>query len=274
MTGDDATKHMRELAQVYSDWAISERLSESLDPRGLDLLEHTAARYLRARDRMLDIGCRDAGYLTRLVPRHGCTGVGLDPLARHATMAVAKVREADLAHAIAVERGVIEHLPHEDATFDFIWCRDVLALVHDLQAGMRECARVLKPGGHMLAYCVFATERLEPREAAMMNGALSNRPENMVEARMEAAIEAAGLRIALKDVVSTEWREYEEEREKPASEELLQLARLRRNRDALVAEFGEHMYRMAEASAHWLPYILLGKLLPVMYVLEHEAAQR
>src|SRR5688572_32491481 len=137
MTSSDATEHMRELAQVYGDWPISERLSESLNPRGLDLLEDTAARYLRAGDRILDIGCRDAGYLTRLVPRHGCTGVGLDPLARHAALAVENVREHALAGAIAVERGVIEHLPHADATFDFIWCRDVLALVHDLQAGMR-----------------------------------------------------------------------------------------------------------------------------------------
>jgi hypothetical protein len=70
--------------------------------------------------------------------------------------------------------------------------------------------------------------------------------------------------------VGTEWREYEEERTKPASEELLQLARLRRNRQALMAEFGVRMYQVAEASAHWLPYILLGKLLPVMYVLERE----
>ena len=67
-----------------------------------------------------------------------------------------------------------------------------------------------------------------------------------------------------------ERREYEEERTQPASQELLQLARLRRNREALVAEFGERMYQVAEASAHWLPYILLGKLLPVMYVLAHE----
>jgi SAM-dependent methyltransferase len=271
---NDAAEHMRELVQVYSDWPISARLGESLNPRGLDLLENTAARYLRAGDRMLDIGCRDAGYLTRLVSRHGCRGIGLDPLARHATLAIENVREQSLAGAIAVERGVIEHLPHADAAFDFIWCRDVLALVHDLEAGMREAARVLKPGAHMLAYCVFATERLEPREAAMMNRALGNRPENMVEMRMEAAFDAAGLRIAVKDVVSTEWREYEEERDKPASEELLQLARLRRNREALVAEFGERMYAIAEASAHWLPYILLGKLLPVLYVLEREADRR
>jgi hypothetical protein len=122
----------------------------------------------------------------------------------------------------------------------------------------------------MLAYCVYATERLEPREAAMMNGALGNVPEHMVESRMEAAFKAAGLRIAVKNVVGTEWREYEEERTRPASQELLELARLRRNREALIAEFGERMYELAEASAHWLPYILLGKLLPVMYVLEHE----
>jgi len=262
---------MGELVEVYSDWAISARLSESLNPRGLDLLEQTAARYLKAGDRILDIGCRDAGYLVRLAERHGCTGVGLDPLARHARMAVEQVREHGLEAAVKIERGVIEALPHPDATFDFIWCRDVLALLNDLEAGMREACRVLRPGGHMLVYAVFATERLEPREAAMLHGALGNVPEHMVQSRVESAFAAAGLHAAVKDVVGTEWREYEEERTRPASQELLELARLRRNREALVAEFGERMYSIAEASAHWLPYILLGKLLPVMYVLDRRA---
>ena len=46
---------------------------------------------------------------------------------------------------------------------DWIWCRDVLVHV-DVRPGFAECARILKPGGVMLAYVTLATERLEPRE--------------------------------------------------------------------------------------------------------------
>jgi SAM-dependent methyltransferase len=204
------------------------------------------------------------------VQAHGCTAVGLDPMAGNVATARARAREAGVEHHVHIARAIMEHLPHADGTFDFIWSRDTLALIGDLPAGLAEAARVLRPGGHMLAYVVFATERLEPREAAMLNEPLGNVPANMDQTRVEALFATVGLRVAVKDVISTEWREYEEERTQPASTELLQLARLRRQREQFVAEFGEEMFRMVEASAHWLPYILLGKLLPVMYVLQRK----
>jgi hypothetical protein len=69
--------------------------------------------------------------------------------------------------------------------------------------------------------------------------------------------------------VATEWREYAEERMRPASRALLQLARLRRQRDAIVADHGEDIYRHVEANLHWEVFQFLGKLLPVVFVLRH-----
>ena len=56
-------------------------------------------------------------------------------------------------------------MPLADASVDWIWCRDVLVHV-DVRRGLAECARVLRPGGAMVAHVTLATDELEPREAA------------------------------------------------------------------------------------------------------------
>jgi hypothetical protein len=50
--------------------------------------------------------------------------------------------------------------------------------------------------------------------------------------------------------------------------DLLRLARLRRRRDAIVEEYGQELYDLAQASLSWLPYQMLGKLQPTMYILK------
>ena len=140
-------------------------------------------------------------------------------------------------------------------------------VVPDLQAGLSEVARVLKPGGAAVIYTVFATPRLEHREAAAVNRPLGNMPENLERARVEEAFEKAGFRVERLEEIGTEFREYEEERTQPVSESLLQLARLRRRREEVIERFGRDKYDVWEASLHWLAYLLMGKLEPVAYVL-------
>jgi SAM-dependent methyltransferase len=70
-----------------------------------------------------------------------------------------------------------------------VWCRDVLEVIPDLQAGLSEVARVLKPGGSAVIYTVFATPRLEPREAAAVNQPLGSVPQNLERAWVEEASE-------------------------------------------------------------------------------------
>ncbi len=78
------------------------------------------------------------------------------------------------------------------------------------------------------------------------------------------AFENAGLAVERKDVVGTEWREYAEERTRPASRALLRLSRLRRQRNTVVERYGEDVYDYVEANLHWEAYQLLGKLQPTL----------
>jgi 2-polyprenyl-6-hydroxyphenyl methylase/3-demethylubiquinone-9 3-methyltransferase len=46
--------------------------------------------------------------------------------------------------------GRAESLPFADASFDIVWCTDVLEHLSDLPAAIAQIARVLKPGGFFL----------------------------------------------------------------------------------------------------------------------------
>ena len=126
---------------------------------------------------------------------------------------------------------------------------------------------MLKHDGAAVIYTVFATSRLEPREAAGLNEPLGNVPQNLERSRVEEAFEWAGFRVERLEEIGTEFREYDEERTQPVSDSLLRLARLRRRRVEIIQRFGQDKFDMWEASLHWLAYLLLGKVEPVAYVL-------
>lgn len=144
----------------------------------------------------------------------------------------------------------------------------MIEVVEELGAGIAEIVRVLRPGGHLIVFTVLATDRLEPKEAQMLLGqSLAVVPGNLVAQNVEDAFRTGGLAIVVKDEIGTEWREYAEEQSHPASQALLRLARLRRQRDRFVEQAGKDIYGHIEANLHWLTYQFLGKLVPMIYVL-------
>ena len=221
---------------------------------------------LTGESRVLDVGCRDASHLIGLVRATGACGVGLDPVSLLAEQARAAVSEAGLDDRIEIVEGAIQRIPFPDESFDLVWCRDVLTIVDDLAFGIAEIARVLRPGGHVIVYTVLATDRLEPKEAEMLGRSLALVRENLLPDSVEGAFRSAGLDLIEKDEIGTEWREHAEERSQPASQALLRLARLRRQRERIIAESGEEIYAHIESNLHWLVYQFLGKLMPTIYV--------
>jgi SAM-dependent methyltransferase len=262
-------EHLQHLADVYSErqYSVYSRLAVSLEPRGPASLYAAAEGYLTEGSLFLDLGCRDASHLCRLLELAGCSGVGIDPLAEHVEQARKLIAEKQLKARAAVVPGIAERLPFAEGRFDLVWCRDVISVLDDPLDALIEVSRVLAASGVAIIYLNFATDLLERRERKWLNAALGNVAVSMNEAAFEMAVAESGLVIRQKDVIGTEWREFEEERTRPVSDDLLKLARLRRQRESVIAEFGEDVYLTAEASLHWLAYQLLGKLKPVMYVL-------
>ncbi len=267
-------KNLDQLSRVYgpATWDVYARLDKGLDPRGPDTLLARAGEYLRPGDVVLDAGCRDAGHLIRLVEANEVTGVGVDPVASHVERARAAIRAAGLSRRVEVRHGVMHELPYSDGYFDFVWCRDVIEQVDDLQGGLVELRRLMKREARLLVYTTFATARLDGHDADMMRQHLGNVDKNLNRAEVEAAFGGAGLAIERREVIGSEWQEHLAERTQPASNALLRLSRLRRQRDEIVVAHGQDIYDHIEANLHWEVFILLGKLEPVVYVLNKGAS--
>jgi len=244
-------------------------LDESLDPRPPDVLyEKFGDLGPTSESVVLDAGCRHAVQACELSRRYGCRVVGVDLVNDNLREAQRNIAKADMDQSVQVFRGDIHRLPFENAVFDYIWCRDVLAHMRDLPLAFGSCARVLKPNGKMLIYAMFGTELLTSEEAENLWPPLATVRDNMRRPYFDEALSAAGFSVMEADELGSEWREYGEETEsKITSKQLLRIARMRRNRDKLIAAYGEKDYASEMANCHWGVYQMLGKLSPAMYTL-------
>lgn len=233
---------MTSARELYTHWAgdpeQDPRLGESLDPRGTEwLFELFASLGPEPGEFLLDVGARNGKHFDRLVEAHALDGLALDPVPTGPN----------------VVEGVIESLPLEDGSVDWIWARDMLVHV-DLEPAFSECVRVLKPGGRMVAYVTLATGLLEPGERAWLADALAL--VNLDGDRIEEA--ASGLTLEQKIELGSEWRERMiEDGEWDANDALLRIARMRRLGIANPVD---------GADLAWGIYQLLGKTCPTVYV--------
>ena len=249
--------------------ALMAVMDQSLNPRSPDVLyEKFDALGPTHESLVLDAGCRNAAQACELHRRFGCYVEGIDLVGSNVKAAQKYIKDQELTDAVKVRQGDIHEMPYPENSFDFIWCRDVLGHMQDLQQAFTSCARVLKPNGKMLIFEMFATDLLTDEEAQHLWLPLASNPENASRAYFEQAFTAAGFSIIEADVISSEWREYGEETDsKRTSQQLLRIARLRRHREQFIAKLGAKDYAVELANAHYGVYQMLGKLCPIIYSL-------
>jgi 2-polyprenyl-6-hydroxyphenyl methylase/3-demethylubiquinone-9 3-methyltransferase len=98
--------------------------------------------------RVLDLGC-GGGLTAACLARRGAIVVGVD--LSQASLHVASHHARRNSHcAIVFACGRAEALPFADASFDVVWCTDVLEHLPDVSAAITQITRVLKPGGLFL----------------------------------------------------------------------------------------------------------------------------
>jgi ubiquinone/menaquinone biosynthesis C-methylase UbiE len=143
----DHAEHLDRTRAYYDEFAeVYEDRRDGNDPGGYhDLLDDLEVEYVERFGRggdVLEVGC-GTGLLLRRIAGFARTARGVDLSLR--MLARAKERGLDVVEGSATD------LPFPDASFDVACSFKVLAHVRDIHRALAEMARVVRPGGHVLA---------------------------------------------------------------------------------------------------------------------------
>jgi SAM-dependent methyltransferase len=172
---------------------------------------------VRAGQRVLDVGCGPGALTAELVGRLGAEHVvAVDP--SEPFVEAARARHP----GVTVHRASAEALPFESAAFDAALAQLVVHFMADPVAGIREMARVTRPGG-VVAACVWdhageggplslfwgAARRLDPgvHDESGLAGAREGHLAELFEAAGLDGIEAAIVTSRVEYATFDEWWE-------------------------------------------------------------------
>jgi SAM-dependent methyltransferase len=120
-------------------------LTSTVHGQGPDLEALAALVAGKSTARVLDLGC-GGGHVSFAVAKHVREVVAYDLSAEMLAVVAEAARERGLG-TLATQQGVAEKLPFADASFDYVFSRWSAHHWRNLELGLREAARVLKPGG-------------------------------------------------------------------------------------------------------------------------------
>jgi ubiquinone/menaquinone biosynthesis C-methylase UbiE len=120
-------------------------LTSAVHSQGPDLQAVVALMRDRVDADVLDLGC-GGGHVTFNVAPHVRSVIAYDLSQEMLDVVAEAARERGLGN-VTTQRGVAEELPFEDGRFDAVLSRLTAHHWRDVNAGLREAARVLKPGG-------------------------------------------------------------------------------------------------------------------------------
>ena len=162
------------MAQLQFDEKLAEQMEVVYRSRDVIRRRRLVYEALGAQpgERILDVGCGPGFYVSELLDQVGPEGsvVGVD--ASPQMLAVAAHRSQGRPN-VAFHKADATSLPVEDAGFDRVLSVQVLEYVTDVEAGLRELYRAVRPGGRVVVWDVdWATVSWHSRDPRRMDRAL------------------------------------------------------------------------------------------------------
>lgn len=126
---DDSVSYFSQV-QGLSGWqTILESFARFVDPP--------------AQSRVLDVGCGPGAFVDILHKNHAVSALGID-------LEQGMITIAHQNYSAGFLCGALPYLPFEADTFDVVTAANVIYLLDDPLAGLRESVRVLKPGAEFV----------------------------------------------------------------------------------------------------------------------------
>ncbi|WP_410592777.1 class I SAM-dependent methyltransferase [Amycolatopsis sp. lyj-23] len=148
---------------------------------GAGLDEVVAELALREGQVLLDLACGRGGYGLEIARRTGVRVVGVDFSAVALEQAHRRARELGLADRAGFRVGELTGTGLGPASVDAVLVVDSLQFAEPKPAALRECRRVLRPGGRVVVTC---WEALDPADERL--------PRRMREMDLAAQLPSAG----------------------------------------------------------------------------------
>jgi arsenite methyltransferase len=98
---------------------------------------------------VLNAGCGIGAGAIYAAKKYGCHVVGVDVSEKMVEWSRRRAREEKVEDRVEFRTADVLDLPFESSRFDVVFIESVLIFVEDKARAIRECMRVLKPGGYL-----------------------------------------------------------------------------------------------------------------------------
>ncbi|HEY0627039.1 MAG TPA: class I SAM-dependent methyltransferase [Allosphingosinicella sp.] len=127
---------------IFGSWL--DRVNQGMNALALDLLR------VQPVDRILEVGFGGGALFASILDRNPAEAIGVDPSKQMVARGRRRFRGAIARGRAEISLGPVEKLPVESRLIDKACSLNTIYFWTDPEAGMRELARVIRPGGTLI----------------------------------------------------------------------------------------------------------------------------